>query len=102
MATDLEMRDLFSDIDRQNRIEVACIGSAEPIRTEEGITGDNHSNRMIWAKQAFTNPNAIRDPMLKALLAANKDSTVAAIQSVSDAALQTLVDEAVDLFADGS
>lgn len=101
MATYLELRDLFSDADLKNRIEVACIVSAEAIRTEEEITG-NHANRMIWAKQAFTNPNSIRDPMLKALLAANKDSTVAAIKGVSREVLQSLVDAAINLFADGS
>ncbi|GAG15232.1 unnamed protein product, partial [marine sediment metagenome] len=51
---------------------------------------------------AFSNPNAIREKMLMTLLAANKDSSAATIQGATDAALQTLVDGAVDIFADGS
>ena len=101
MATYLELRGLFADGTLKNRIEVACIVAAEGIRTEDEGT-NNHANRLVWAKAAFTNPNVIRERMLMALLAANKDATVDTIQSVSDAALQTLVDAAVDLFADGS
>jgi len=101
MATYMELRQLFSDGDLKNKIEVACIVSAEAIRTELASV-PNHDNRLLWAKAAFSNPNSIREQMLMALLAANKDSTVAAIQSVTDGALQTLVDEAVDIFADGN
>lgn len=101
MATYLKLRDMFADGDLKNRIEVACIISAEAIRNED-VGTPNHTNRLGWAKAAFTNPNAIRDAMLRSLLAANKDSPVATIQAVSDTALQVLVDAAVDLFADGS
>ena len=101
MATYLELRGMFADGTLKNQIEVACIVAAEGIRTEDEGT-NNHANRLVWAKAAFTNPNVIRERMLMALLAANKDATVDTIQSVSDATLQTLVDAAVDLFADGS
>lgn len=101
MATYLELRQLFAEGRLKNRIEVACIVAAETIRTED-VGTTNHANRLLWAKRAFTNPNSIRDMMLKALLAVNKDATVANIQAVTDAALQTQVEAAVDLFADGS
>jgi hypothetical protein len=101
MATYNELRSLFTHGELRNRIEVACIIAAEAIRTED-VGVDNHPNRLVWAKAAFENPNAIRDHMLMALLAANKNTAVEAITSVSDSALQTLVDAAVDVFADGS
>lgn len=101
MASYEDLRDLFSDGKLKNRVEVACIVAAETIRNEDGQV-TNHTNRLGWAKRAFQNPGSIRDEMLKALLAANKDSDVATIQGVSDSALQTLVDASIDLFADGS
>lgn len=101
MATYAELRQLFNDNDLRNKIEVACIVAAEAIRVEaEGTT--NHANRLVWAKAVFTSPRAASEQMQMALLASNKDATVATILSVSDAALQTLVDAAVDMFADGS
>lgn len=101
MATYQELGQLFTDDALRNRVEVACIIAAETIRTEDaGVT--NHVNRLIWAKRAFQAPKSIRDEMLRALLAANKDETVAGIQGVTDVALQALVDEAVNVFADGS
>ncbi len=101
MATYQELRDLFTHGELRNKIEVACIVAAEAIRVEDAGT-ENHVNRLVWARAAFSNPNSIRDQMLMALLASNKDTAVAAITGVSDAALQTLVDAAVNMFADGS
>ena len=101
MASYPELRALFSHSDLRNQIEVACIIAAESIRTEDPIT-DNHANRLIWAKRAFQNPNAIRNDMLMALLAANAGVEPSAITNASDATVQAKVDDAVDLFADGS
>ncbi|HUW81178.1 MAG TPA: hypothetical protein VMZ31_00105 [Phycisphaerae bacterium] len=101
MASYVELRQLFGNGDLRNKIEVACIVAAEAIRTEDAGTA-NHANRLIWAKKAFSSPNGIRDEMLMALLAANKDSTVQDITGVTDEPLQTLVNAAVDVFADGS
>lgn len=101
MATYIELRGLFSNNDLLNRVEVATIVAAEAIRTEDAGT-TNHVNRLAWAKKTFANPNGVRNEMLMALLAANKDATVASITSVTDAALQTLVNAAVNVFADGA
>jgi len=101
MATYNELRGLFNSSDLKNRVSVACIVAAETIRGED-VGTTNHTNRLAWAKQAFSNPNGMATQMLMALLAANKDAAVAAIEGASDAALQTKVDAAVDLFADGS
>ena len=101
MATYIEIRGLFGNSELRLLAEVACIVSAETIRLEDPST-DNHANRLLWAKAAFRNPRQIRDQMLMALLASNKDATVANILAVTDEAMQTLVDAAVDVFADGS
>jgi len=101
MASYTELRGLFSTDDLRNKIEVACIVAAEAIRTED-VNTDNHANRVVWAKTTFSNPRTIAEKMLMALLAANKDADVATITGASDAAIQTKVDAAVDVFADGS
>ena len=101
MATYTELRGLFGHGDLQNRIEVAIIVAAEAIRNEDAGTA-NHANRLVWAKAAFSNTLVIRDYMLMALLAANKALTVEQITGVSDAALQTAVNEAIDIFATGA
>jgi len=101
MATYAELRQLFTDGDLRNKVDVAVIIAAEAIRTEDPGT-TNHANRLLWAKAAFASPRGKSEEMLMALLAANKDASVATIQGVTDAALQTKVDAAVDVFADGS
>ena len=101
MASYLELRTLFSDTGLRNKVSVAAIVAAETIKNELDTT-PNHANRLIWAKQAFANPIAISDTLLMALLAANKDATVATIQGATDATIQTAVDNIIDLIADGS
>lgn len=101
MATYEELRALFSKDDLRNKIEVACIIAAEAVRVEPPGT-ENHTNRMVWAKRVFENPRMIAEYMLMALLAANKDSTVADITTASDSAIQVRVNAVVDVFADGS
>lgn len=101
MATYEELRQLFSRDALRNQIEVAVIVAAEAIRTEDAGTA-NHANRLLWAKAAFVNPTAAALKMQMALLAANKAATVAQIIAASDETIQTLVNAAVNLFADGS
>lgn len=101
MAEYEELRALFADGALRNKIEVACIITAWTI-LQEDVGTTNHANRVVWAKQVFDNTRLPAEKLLKALLAANKDETVATIQAASKEALQTLVDDAVDVFADGS
>lgn len=101
MAQYIELRQLFNDSDLKNRLDVACIVAAETIRGED-VGTTNHTNRMLWAKATFSNVRSMSEKMLMALLAANKDLTTVQIQGALDSALQTKVDAAVDVFADGS
>ena len=101
MASYTELRNLFSDDALKNKVEVACIIAAEGIR-EEDPNKLNHTNRVLWAKQAFESPGAVREKMLMALLAANNALAAEEITGATDAQIQTKVDEAVDVFADGN
>lgn len=97
MATYTEIRDLMNDTVLRNKVEVACLIAADTIRSETGVT--NHTERLRWASQTWANPLAAAKQMLPAVLAANKDATVANIQGATDTTIQANVDAAVDVFA---
>ena len=101
MATYLELRSLFNDSDLFNRIQVASLVAAEAIRTED-VGTVNHANRLIWAKSAFKSPVGTAKEMIMAVLAGNSSLTVEQITGATDAAIQTKVNAAVDIFADGN
>lgn len=98
MATYLELYELTSNVQLRERLAVACVVAAEQIRNEADTVG-NHANRLAWAKRTFENPLAEAARMLPAILAQNKTATVAQITGADDAALQTAVDAAVNVFA---
>lgn len=100
MATYEEIHALRTDSALRNRVLVACIISAEVIMAEDDTT-PNHVNRLPWAAKVFASPATEASRMYWAVLAANKDATVAQIQSATDSAIQTNVDDHVDLFATG-
>lgn len=101
MATYAELFDLRTDSALKNRVIAAVIIAAETVMNELDAV-PNHANRLIWAKGVFANPGTESDRMFMAVLAANSDASVAQIQGASDAAIQTNVDDHIDLFADGS
>ncbi len=101
MATYTELNGLFNDPTLSEKVGVAIIVAADIIRAENSGT-TNHANRLKWAKQVYKDPNGNRDDMLKAVLAANRTLTVAQITGASDADIQTAVNAAVDVFADGN
>lgn len=98
MATYLELFSLRNDSELVNRVAVACAVAAEAIRNESDQT-TNHAERMLWAANALINPQLEAERMMWALLAANKDTTLANIQAATDTAIQQRVDAAVDVFA---
>lgn len=100
MATYSELFDLQTDSALKNKVRIATVVAAEMIRGEDaGIP--NHANRLLWAAAVFASPAAETDRMFWAVLAANKDLSVAQIAAATDAAIQTAVDAAIDLFATG-
>ena len=100
MATYTELFDLKNNSALRNRVLVACAIAAETIMAEDGGT-TNHANRLVWAAGVFASPKGEAERMYWALLAANKDTTVANIEGATDAAIQSAVDDHVDLFATG-
>lgn len=101
MATYLELYDLRVNSPLLNRITSAVAVQAEVIRNENNATA-NHANRLIWAKQAFQDPESKAKQMVWAILAANASATVAQITGATDAAVLSAVAAAVDLYATGS
>ena len=79
MATYAEIMSLYSNSSLKNLVQVACLVAANTIQNEDAGTA-NHANRLIWAKQTFDNPSSMSSKMFMAVLAANKDLTVAQIQ----------------------
>lgn len=101
MATYQELYDLRTNATLKNKITSACAVAAEAIRTESGGTA-NHANRLIWAKQAITDPEGMANKIIWSLLAQNVAATSAQIQAATDASILTAVQAVIDLFATGS
>jgi len=100
MATYLELHDQYGNGDLLAKISTAVVVVALEIN-DELVSVDNHANRLVWAKGAFSSPMATARSILPAVLAANKGATVAQINDATDVAIQNNVDAVVDLFADG-
>jgi hypothetical protein len=92
LATYDELRAKFADDAFRHRLEVAVCVKAHSILQEPSPS----AGRLAWATAAFSGTAAEADRMLRYLLAANKDLTVAQIEAATDDALQTKADEAVD------
>lgn len=82
----------------RNKVRVACIVAAETVRTEAPATA-NHAERLAWAKAVFAAPVVEAERMLWAVLAQNKAAALSAIVGATDAAVQSAVDAAVNVFA---
>lgn len=101
MATYAELYNLQSDSALRNRVTVACTIAANTVRAEDPGT-TNHANRLLWAKQVFERPEYEGERMLRSLLAQNASATVAQIEAATDTAIQTAVNNTVDIFAIGA
>jgi hypothetical protein len=80
------------------QIRVAIVVAANAILNEATGT-TNHANRLIWAKEAVSSPDTEAQKMLWAVLAQNAALTVTQITTASDSAVQTAVNNAVNLLA---
>jgi hypothetical protein len=79
----------------RRRVQDAVIVAADTVLLEDPPV----AARRAWARAAQENPQAAADAMLWAILEQNRALTVAQITDVSDAAVQTAVNNAVDLLA---
>ena len=100
MATYTELLTASSNEGLINKIKVALVVAAETIRTEL-VNTPKHPERMIWAKQVFTNPDAEVNRMVWAVLAQNREAPYAQILGADDMTVQNAVNAAVDVFATG-
>lgn len=101
MATYDELLQAFNDDSLNRKVRFACVVAAEVVRTEAQAT-PNHVNRLLWAKIAYQNPDAVAKSMMWALLAQNRASTPAQILGATDNVVQNAVNAAVDVFATGA
>ena len=101
MATYIELYNLASDSDLQDKVRVAVVVAADGIRSD-GSPPANQAARLTWAASVMINPEKEASRMIWAVLAANKDASAAVITSAADSAIQSAVDAAVDLFADNA
>ncbi len=100
MATYSEIFDLRRNQILLDKVTVAIIVAAETVYAEAGgVT--NHTNRLIWAREASIKPRRMAEVFMSSVLAANKDKTRANIIAATDIAIQTDVDAVIDDFADG-
>lgn len=91
MATYAELFAQRSNSELRNKIAVAVAIAAHDLIVAASPT----AAELTWAQSALAAPVAKADEILPFVLAANKDATVAQINSASDASIQTQVDNAV-------
>lgn len=99
MATYFELLAAAETDDLRKRIKVSIIIAAESIRTAVAPLPANQTARLVWAKEAYADPESKVDQMMNAVLAQNKSQTYQAIVGASDTVVQAAVNAAVDVFA---
>jgi hypothetical protein len=100
MATYAELLQASANDVLNAKIRVGVFIGAEAVRTEAPAT-TNHANRMKWAKAVFSDPDEAAKKMIWAVLAQNQAQTLAVILNATDAQVQTAINAAIDVFADG-
>lgn len=100
MATYDELLQANANTGLLNKVRVAVVVAATNIMTEADTT-TNHANRLLWAKSVFADPAAAGQRMMWPVLAQNKTLTLAQITGATDSDVQTAVDAAVNVFANG-
>ena len=82
------------------KIQVAVVVACDVIRLE-AVNTANHANRLIWTQSALRNPGVEAERLLWVVLAQNRTFTAAQITGAVDATVQTAVNSAIDLLAQG-
>lgn len=100
MATYAELIQAAQNGTLTDKVRVACVIAATTIMAEAPATS-NHANRLLWAKSVFADSDREMRRMLWAVLGINNALTLAQITGASDSAVQTAVNQAIDVFANG-
>jgi hypothetical protein len=88
MATYVELAGLLDNDDLRKRVAVALLVKAQAYLDAGGATAAQRT----WARNALNQPAPESNLMLRYLLAKNNGLTVAQINGVADATLQSQVD----------
>jgi hypothetical protein len=81
-----------------DRVRAAVLVVAEGIRVEATSVA-NHTERLVWARDAFIDPRARAEELWGAILGANSTFSIAQITGASDAAIIDAVNSTVDSFS---
>lgn len=100
MATYDELLAANANTGLLNKVRVAVVVAATNVMVEAADVA-NHANRLKWAKEVFSNPADAGARMMWPVLAQNKAASLSAITGASDATVQSAVDAAVNVFAQG-
>jgi hypothetical protein len=103
MATYAELLDIATTSTGaalKDKIKIGVMVATDIIRLESDQTA-NHANRRIWAARALSGPGQAAEQITWAVLAQNREFTKAQITGADDATVQTAVNAAIDLVAQG-
>lgn len=98
MATLTELQTLLNDPVLRDKVRAAVVVTAKNVNFESDQT-EHHAERLAWAKGVFADPNGAAEKVVRYVVGANAAETLAAIQGLSDATIQSHCDAAVNLFA---
>lgn len=95
MATYSEIRELFTLDDLKNKVTTATLIASYNLLSGAPTTADK-----AYADSVFSNPQNESLKVFMAVLASNKDNSVAQISGASDSAIQTAVDAVIPFLVD--
>lgn len=98
MATYVELYGLVENDALRQKITVACLVACEAIRLE-AVDVANHDARLRWAGEVLRDPRRMGAQMWLAVLAQNNALALNVITGATDAQIQTVVNNAVNLCA---
>lgn len=90
MASLLEIRQQFLNDDLRNKVTAATVIAANNL-----LAGTPTADEKAFAKAVFQTPDSVGAIVTMAVLATNKDATIAQINSATDVAIQGQVDAVI-------
>lgn len=109
MASYSELLTALGNQDLKDKVTVAVLIVVDKVERGDDVGPEfeaaNHENRVIWARRIISDADGAAKEAARffpLLVAANRTAALDAILAASDTAVQTNVEEAVDLFADGT
>lgn len=101
MATYEELYTVWQNSGLRHKVAVAIAIAADTVRTD-GTPPANQADRVVWARKVFSDPMSFVTPVMWALIAINKDASLANLLNATDAQIQAAVDAVVDHFSPGT